>query len=180
MGIANDRLKAIRESLGMTQETFAGEIGASVANVRKLEHGDNLPLSHALQINQKFGYSLDYIYGLTDNTHDAASDMLLYLNELFNIEFASGSCPFATLHMKNCVIDFLRGYTQAKQLLDNGTIPQAAFDPWLSKLKSDFDAAMESEQESTKYRLIQENKIKDLNIDWPGAIRYSTGAPLGG
>lgn len=181
MSIENERFKSIRLTSGMTQQEFAEKIQTSVNNVRKLESGDSLPLPHAIKIHELFGYSLDYIYGLTNNTHDAASDMLLYLNELFNIIFESDSCSIATLRIKNCAVDFLRGYAQAKQLLDNGTIPQAAFDPWLSKLKSDFDAKMEdSEQPAAEYKLIPEDYIKDGVIREPGVIRVNLGGSLGG
>lgn len=171
MGIANERFKAIRESLGMTQEVFAGEIDTSVATVRKLERGDSdsLPLGHALKINQKFGYSLDYIYGITDDTNDEASTMLLYLKKLFDFTFDNRPgferFPYS-LCVRKCVVKFLEGYAQAKGLLDNGTIPMAAFEPWVAKLKAEFDSAMKETPSYSpeKLRLVPEKLLEPSTV----------------
>ena len=88
MGVENERFKAIRESLSMTQEQFAEKLNLSAASVRKIENaGANLGVNHARKIHELFGYSLDYIYGLIDSTNDEASTMLLYLKELFHYRF---------------------------------------------------------------------------------------------
>lgn len=178
MSIENERFKSIREALSLTQETFAEQLNISTASVRKLEKDGNLGVSHAIRIHELYGYSLDYIYGLTDNTHDAASDMLLYLKELFDIEFNSEEIPFTTLYVKESAVVFLRGYAQAKALLDNGTIPQAAFDPWLSKLKKDYDTASDKEEPLVKYGLVPEDTIREFVKPTSGTIRVDLSAPL--
>ena len=162
MGIANERFKAIRESLGLTQEAFAESIGISAANVRKLEHGDSLPIAHALKIHEKFGQSLDYIYGLTDSNNDPASTMLLCLEQLFGYQYDRFNLPeFPHLFiLKQPVIDFLTNLAQADELLKNG-MPQQAYDLWVAKLKDDFNAAMADETwKRQMYRLVEESQFR--------------------
>lgn len=162
MGIENERLKAIRERLGMTQEKFAEEIETSVANVRKLERGDGLPLSHALQINRKFGYSLDYIYGITDSTNDEASTMLLYLRKMFSYQYDDTMPEYPySISVWPPVIDFLNAIAKADELLKNG-MPQQAYDLWVEKIKMDFNEAMEK-KESTAYQNVPRYRLVSAN-----------------
>lgn len=57
-----ERLKAIRKKAGLSQASFAKELGISQGNVGTWETGKSLPGALALKvINQKFDYSIDWI-----------------------------------------------------------------------------------------------------------------------
>ena len=164
MGVENERFKAIRESLSMTQEQFAEKFNLSVASVRKIENaGANLGVNHARKIHELFGYSLDYIYGLIDSTNDEASTMLLYLKELFHYRFDNTIRDYPhTVIVKPPVIDFLNAVAKADELLKSG-MPQQAYDLWIGKLKADFNAAMNENAEylnPPKFRLVPADKFK--------------------
>ncbi len=138
MGVENDHFKLIRTNRGLTQEDFAAKLEISAPMVRKIEQGhSNVSLSNAKKIREVFGVSMDYIYGFTEDTDDDASTMLLYLTKLFDYKE-----PHHSLSIKKCVADFLNNYAQAKDMFERGIIPVAAYEPWVDKLKHDFNNAI--------------------------------------
>lgn len=160
MGIANERLKEIRTNLGMTQEIFSEKINISTANLRKMEGGSSVGIAHALKIHEVFGYSLDYIYGLTDSTNDDASTMLLYLRKLFHYEYNAKSNFCHTIEIAQPIIDFLNSLAKADELLASG-MPKPAYDLWLDQLKRDFDNAMNNQANysTDKYAIVNKREL---------------------
>lgn len=157
LDIQNQKFKHIRTSLlHMTQEEFAGKLEISPKTVASIEQG-KLDVSHktALAICKKFGYSMDYIYGLTEDKNDTAGTMLLYLKKLFEYRADSESDKYPhILSVRKCVVDFLDGYAQANRLFCDGVIPESAFNPWVEKLKADFNSAMEAGGKNEEFRLV--------------------------
>lgn len=161
MSIENERFKAVREALSMTQQKFAEELAISPAAVRKIENGStNLGINHAMKIHEKFGYSLDYLYGLTDSTNDAASTMLLYLRKLFRYECNAKSNFCHTVEIAQPIIDFLNSLAKADELLASG-MPKQAYDLWLDQLKRDFDNAMNNQTNysTDKYAIVNKREL---------------------
>ncbi len=159
LDIQNQKFKHIRTSLlHMTQEEFADKLEISPKTVASIEQG-KLDVSHktALAICKKFGYSMDYIYGLTEDKNDTAGTMLLYLKKLFEYR-ADPECDKYPhiLSIRECVVNFLDGYAQANRLFNDGVIPESAFTPWVEKLKADFNSAMEADGKNEEFRLIPE------------------------
>ncbi len=157
LDIQNQKLKHIRTSLlHMTQEEFAGELEISPKTVASIEQG-KLDVSHktALAICKKFGYSMDYIYGLTEDKNDTAGTMLLYLKKLFEYRTDPECDKYPhILTVRKCVMDFLNGYAQANRLFSDGVIPESAFTPWVEKLKADFNSAMEADGKNEEFCLV--------------------------
>lgn len=62
------RLRSLRESVGISQEKLAAELGTSQSSLNRYENGQSTP-SVALfrRYADYFDVSLDYIFGRTDN-----------------------------------------------------------------------------------------------------------------
>lgn len=64
-----DRLRALREAQGLTQEELALEVGSSEPQIWRYEKSENEPRADVLmRIAQFFNVSADYLLGLTDNS----------------------------------------------------------------------------------------------------------------
>ena len=121
-----------------------------------------------MTIHEKFGYSLDYLYGLTDSTNDEASTMLLYLRRLFHYKYDEKSNFHHTVEIAHPVIEFLNSLAKADELLASG-MPKQAYDLWLDQLKRDFDSAMNKQANSSadKYVLVTMHEFKTMPIPKP-------------
>lgn len=67
-GMRGDRLKALRESLGLTQGELAEELDISEPQIWRYENGESKPRGDVvIKFATLFGVSSDYLLGLTDN-----------------------------------------------------------------------------------------------------------------
>ena len=63
-----DRLSALRESKGLTQDAFAEQIGTSKQHVSRWETGDLVPSTATIvKISNKFGVSPSYFFIQSDH-----------------------------------------------------------------------------------------------------------------
>lgn len=68
MQIISERLKKLRENLGVSQAKLAQEIGVTQASVNRYETGKVFPTAETLlKYADRFDVSLDYIFGRTEN-----------------------------------------------------------------------------------------------------------------
>ena len=186
MNIEHRRVKKIREAQikdgkVITQDAFAEEIGVSSATIQKIEQGRlAVSLDIAKAINAKYGVSLDYIYGLADDTHDEASTMFLHLKALFEYRGDEEHGTHSIIVRKS-IVDFLQAYEQATNLLQSGKIPEEAYTPWIAKIKTDFNDAFKSEQDtSVDYTLIEAHDYAQLVAKIKGELMDETPKPRGG
>ena len=64
----SSRLKAFRESTGLSQQKFSELAGVSQSSINRFEHGQaEAPYKVLLWYADYFDVSLDYIFGRTDN-----------------------------------------------------------------------------------------------------------------
>ena len=174
---AKEQVCKLRKRMDMNQETFAEKIGRSVDTIRKIEQGSmKLSADVAIAIADAFHVSLDWLYGRADDTNDDASTMLLYLDKLLGFYVDKNyDCPYF-FSMAQPFFDLFDGYTQATNLFENGDIPEAAYNPWVDKLKYDFNEAMKCNTERKEYGLVPKGEL--LAKDAP-CVRIDWGAPLG-
>lgn len=67
MQILSERLKKLREDLGISQAMLASEIGVTQASVNRYETDKTTPTAETLLwYADRFDVSLDYIFGRTD------------------------------------------------------------------------------------------------------------------
>ncbi len=66
------RLKELRESLGLTQAEFGNSIGIAKSTYNNYETGIRDPKSDFwISVAQKYGVTIDYLMGFSDNPHPA-------------------------------------------------------------------------------------------------------------
>ena len=169
---AKEQVSKLRKRMDLNQETFAEKIGKSVDTIRKIEQG-NMKLSAdvAIAIADAFHVSLDWLYGRTNDTNDDASTMLMYLNKVLGFYTDNNYDQPYFFSLSQPFFDFFDGYTQATNLFKKGDIPEAAYNPWVDKLKSDFNEAIKSNPVKKEYGLVPKEKLlaKDaphVGFDW--------------
>ena len=65
-----ENLKALRESLNMTQKDFAASVGVKLTTYSGYETGVREPKSDFwIAVAQKYGVTIDYLMGYSDNPH---------------------------------------------------------------------------------------------------------------
>ena len=75
MEIIAKRLKALRESVGLSQNKLGKLLGLQQASINRYEHEQATPTPKVfLMYADYFDVSLDYIFGRTDNPHGAFYD----------------------------------------------------------------------------------------------------------
>lgn len=167
MNIENERVKHIRTNiLNMTVEQFAESIGVSNGTISNINQGKNVSIDVALKISKKHGFSLDYIYGLSEDEKDTAGTMLIYLTKLFEYRVDPECSRYPhILYIMKPVCDFLDGYYQANKLFEDGKIPESAYIPWIDKLKMDFNSAFKEDCTREAFCLIpKKDRDEFVNI----------------
>lgn len=82
-----DRLVEIRKREKQSQMEFANSTGISEETIKNVEQGKQpLSINSALCIHHKYGYSLDYIYGLSDKAKKDEDKFFADTREMFKIE----------------------------------------------------------------------------------------------
>ena len=70
MKILGERMRALRESIGLSQAKLAKEFGTSQSAMARYELDDATPTPELLlKYADRFDVSMDYLYGRTDNPH---------------------------------------------------------------------------------------------------------------
>lgn len=176
MRAENERIIDLRKKLALTQEKFAEKVGISPDSVRKMERDDlKVSADTAIKIADSCNVSLDWIYGRTEDTSDEASTMLLYLKKVMGFRIDQNyTYPYFFVIGKP-FFDFFDGYVQATDLFNKGAIPEAAYNPWIEKLKDDFNKAMKETTDAEEYGLVPKSKLKKkdaprIRVDTQGSL----------
>lgn len=69
MSITGDRLRALRQDMGLSQEEIAKKIGVSRPAYVNYEQGKSRPTRKLRELATLFGVTSDYIMGFSDNPH---------------------------------------------------------------------------------------------------------------
>ena len=69
MSITGDRLRALRQDTGLSQEEIAKKIGVSRPAYVNYEQGKSRPTRKLKELSALFNVTSDYIMGLSDNPH---------------------------------------------------------------------------------------------------------------
>lgn len=69
MSITGDRLRALRQDMGLSQEEIAKKIGVSRPAYVNYEQGKSRPTRKLEELSALFNVTSDYIMGLSDNPH---------------------------------------------------------------------------------------------------------------
>ena len=108
------RIKAIRMRAELTQEEFAWQLGTGTGTISQIERGKRcLSADTALKIREKFGTSLDYLFGFTPYEEGEPSSSKMS-EDLLNAQ--------NLIEMQKAMIKDLRGKLDAIQDVLNGKI----------------------------------------------------------
>lgn len=81
-----ERLREIRKQKGLTQEKLIEKLGIDTKTLSKIENGEGtLKGEAALKLYLEYGYSLDWIYGVTD-VQDEKSPFLVDARDLIHFD----------------------------------------------------------------------------------------------
>lgn len=148
-----DRLKQLRKrninpktNKSFTQEDFAFKIGISPDSIKKIEQGHNvLTVDNAITIKEKFGVSLDWLYGVSEEMNDEISTTLIALRKYFKLCVKRNKyCKYFTATFSETLRDFLLEYDEAERICKEKNIPDSGREAWLNDIKARYNSKMQS------------------------------------
>ena len=139
-----DKLPILRERENLTQEKLAERINVSASLVTGIEnHKKKLTLPIAIEIAKEFKVSLDWLYGLTEDTGDIASNIMIALKELFDIDFEK-KC----IKVEDNLFTFIEELSNAYKIKarKSNNVSDEAFKYWIEAIKKAYDEKTKSDK----------------------------------
>lgn len=153
-----DRLPILRKRENLTQEQLAEKIDVSAPLVTSMEtQKKKLSLRNAMLIAKQFNVSLDWLYGLSDDTKDSASNILASLKDIFDIDLEK-KC----IHVDENLSKFLEGLSRAYKTRKEGILPEEAFNYWIDGAKKTYNENPKSDKKTLYYLQSQEEYEGEL------------------
>lgn len=152
------RLQELRKREKLTQEELAEKIDVSAPLITSIERQvKKLSLRNAMLIAKQFNVSLDWLYGLSDDTKDSASNILATLKDIFNIDLEK-KC----IHVDENLAKFLEGLFRAYKTKKDGILPEEAFNYWIEGAKKTYNDNPKSGKKTLYYLQSQEEYLGEL------------------
>lgn len=149
-----DRLPILRKKENLTQEQFAEKINVSAVLVSDMERQKKkLTLPNAIEIAKQFNVSLDWLYGLTDDTGDSVSNIIIALKDIFDIDFER-KCIKVEENLFNFIEEMSNAYRIKSKKANN--VSDKAFEYWLEGIKKSYNEKTKSD--NVKYYHLQSNE----------------------
>lgn len=131
------RVKELRDKLEMTQVEFAEELNRDFQMISQIERGKiGLYLPFAIDISKRFNVSLDWLYELSDDTKDPASEIINNLKEIFNIDFAE-----KTITVDDNLFKLIEELSSAYKIKNQQSMPDEPFKLWIEAIKKRYNEA---------------------------------------
>lgn len=144
-----DRLPTLRKKENLTQEQFAEKIKVSTVLVSDIERQKKkLTLSNAIEIAKQFNVSLDWLYGLTDDTGDTVSNVIIALKDIFDIDFEQ-KC----IKVEENLFTFIEEMSNAYRTTKSHNLPEEAFKYWIEGIQKSYNEKPKSD--NVKYYHLQ-------------------------
>lgn len=129
--VETTRIKELREKLNLTQAEFAEKLDIDAQTVSLMERQKNgLNINTAIKISNTFDVSLDWLYALSDDTKDSASNILLNLRDIFNFNWAEKRIEI-DIHLAS----FLEEISNAYKIKQDTNMPDEPFNLWIDAIK---------------------------------------------
>lgn len=143
----------LREKEGLTQSEFAEKINVSAVLISDIERKKKkLSLQNAVEINKVFNVSLDWLYELTEDTRDTASNIIDNMSNAFKIDFKE-----KTILIDDDLGDFLEKIFEAYETKKEKNIPDEALKYWIDGIKKEYNEKIkiknDKKPKSKKYYL---------------------------
>lgn len=154
------RLQELRKRENLTQEELAEKIDVSTPLITSIERQvKKLSLRNAMLIAKKFNVTLDWLYGLSDDTKDSASNVLATLKDIFDIDLEK-KCIKVDENLAN----YLKGLSKAYKAKSSKeyNLPEEAFNYWIEGIKKTYNETPKSGEKTLYYLQSQEEYLGEL------------------
>lgn len=152
------RLQELRKKENLTQEELAEKIDVSAPLITSMEtQKKKLSLRNAIEITKQFNVSLDWLYGLSNDTKDSASNILTTLKDIFDIDLEK-KC----IHVDESLANFLEGLFRAYKTKKEGILPEEAFNYWIEGAKKTYNENPKSGNKTLYYLQSNEEYLAEL------------------
>lgn len=154
-----DRLQILRKKENLTQAEFAEKIDVSAVLISDIERQTKkLSLPNAMEIAKQFKVSLDWLYGLRDDTGDTASDIIIALKEIFDIDFEQ-KC----IRIEKNLFEYIEQISNAYKIKakEKNNVPEEAFNYWIEGIKKSYREKPTSGEKTFYYLQTQEEYLSD-------------------
>ena len=157
------RIRELINREGLTQEKFAERISVSTSTIAGLtKKTDPRPLSleTAILVRDAFNVSLDWIYGLSKDTNDHASNILADLRKYFRLSGDSGRLSVAIDSRLN---EFLLEIEDAEETTIEKNLSDSLKNLWIADIKRRYNERIHGDTPDTpiKYFLFTEGEFKE-------------------
>ena len=143
------RIKELRERLGLTQQEFADQLNRDFQMISHIERGTKgLYLPLAIEISKEFGVSLDWLYELSDDTKDNASNIIVNLRDIFDIDFKE-----KRIGIDDNLVTFLEELSNAYKIKGNkaNNVSDETFKHWVDGIKKTYNEKGKSDKTTYYY-----------------------------
>ena len=154
------RLQDLRKRENLTQEELAEKIDVSAPLITSMERQvKKLSLRNAMLIAKKFDVSLDWLYGLSDDTKDSASNILATLKDIFDINLEK-----KYIKVDKNLATYFEGLSKAYKTKSNKdyNLPEEAFNSWIEGIKKTYNENPKSGEKTLYYLQSKEEYLGEL------------------
>ena len=154
------RLQDLRKRENLTQEELAEKIDVSAPLITSMERQvKKLSLRNAMLIAKKFDVSLDWLYGLSDDTKDSASNILATLKDIFDINLEK-----KYIKVDKNLATYLEGLSKAYKTKSykDYNLPEEAFNYWIEGIKKTYNENPKSGEKTLYYLQSKEEYLGEL------------------
>lgn len=137
-----DRLKELRNKLGLTQAQFVEELGITASALSAYEKNTKNPsIIVAKKIAEKYNVSLDWLCGLSDEK--SKETKIMTYSDIINIcntyKNPSKLMDKFLSEMQKNLVEYLRESEHMCKLIKDGLIDNELYDLWLEKTIKKYD-----------------------------------------
>lgn len=149
--LVTSRIKELRENLNLTQEDFAEKLDIDAQTVSLIERQKNgLNINTAIKISKQFNVSLDWLYELSNNTNDSASDILMKLKDIFDFDWAE-----KLIKIDGHLATFLEEISKAYKIREDTNMPDEPFNLWIEEIKRRYNENSKNKSGNKIYYYLQ-------------------------
>ncbi len=154
------RLPILRKRENLTQAQFAEKINVSAVLVSDMEtQKKKLTLRNAMEITKQFNVSLDWLYGLSDDTKDSASNILATLKDIFDIDLEK-KCIYVDENLAKFLEGLFNAYKTKSSKKYN--LPDEAFNYWVEGIERAYNENPKSDKKTLYYLQSKEEYLGEL------------------
>lgn len=154
------RLQELRKRENLTQEELAEKIDVSAPLITSMEtQKKKLSLRNAMLIAKQFNVSLDWLYGLSDDTKDSASNILATLKDIFDIDLEK-----KYIKVDENLAKYLEGLSKAYKTKSSKeyNLPEEAFNYWVEGIKKAYNENPKGKEKTLYYLQSQKEYLGEL------------------